>query len=211
MKTKSIIGFVILVVCFIASPAHAHGTKDGKTEGHQAHLTMIKDAKPDRDMNVDVRLYDLELLTQDGKRVKFKSDVIGDRLVAMTFIYTSCTTICPVYSAIFAQLQGLLGERLGREVILVTMTLDPTRDVPRRMKKEARKFGAKPGWLHLTGKKRNMDQVLRGLDAYFADFVEHPPMTLVGDGKTGTWRRFNGFPQPEHVLAMIDSLKAARE
>jgi protein SCO1/2 len=203
----------MLLICFIAIPGYAQETKqtkDGKIQGHAGHMAMIKDAKPDQDMNVDVRLHDLELLTQDAKRVKFKSDVIADKLVAMTFIYTSCTTICPVYNAIFTQLQDLLGERLGKDVILVTMTLDPTRDVPRRMKKEAKKFRAKPGWVYLTGKKQNVDQVLRGLDAYFADFVEHPPMTLIGDGKTGTWKRFNGYPGPEHLLTMIDELKAAR-
>ena len=178
---------------------------------HQEQHAMLKDTQAEDDMNVDIELHDLELVTQDGKRVKFKSDVINDKLVAMTFIFTSCTTICPVYSAIFSRLQPLLGDRLGSEVILVSITLDPTRDVPRRMKKEAKKFQAKPGWYYLTGKKGNVDQVLEGLDAYFQDFTLHPPMALVGDGKTGTWKRYTGFPKPEHLLAMIDELKAARE
>jgi protein SCO1/2 len=192
-------------------PAHGQETHDGATQGHQKHMAMVKNTKSDHEMNLDVQLHDLELVTQDRKRVKFKSDVIADRLVAMTFIYTSCTTVCPVYNAIFTQLQDLLGKRLGREVVLVTMTLDPARDIPRRMKKEARKFGAKPGWIYLTGEKQNVDQVLRGLDAYFPDFTEHPPMALIGDGRTGTWKRFNGFPQAGHLLAMIEELEAARE
>ena len=168
-------------------------------------------AQSESSLNVDIQLHDLELLTQDGNRVKFKSDVIGDKLVAITFIYTFCTTICPIYNAIFTQLQDLLGERQGKDVILISMTLDPARDIPRRMKREAHKFKAKPGWFYLTGKKQNVDQVLRGMDAYFPDFVEHPPMALIGDGKTDTWRRFNGFPRPQQLLAMIDELKAARE
>jgi protein SCO1/2 len=174
-------------------------------------MAMARDTATQAHLNLDIRLHDLELVTQDGKRVRFKSEVIGDKLAAITFIYTSCTTVCPVYNAIFTRLQGLLGERLGREVVLVTMTLDPARDIPRRMKKEARKYAAKPGWVYLTGKKQNVDQVLRGLDAYFPAFEEHPPMAIIGDGKTGTWKRFNGFPKPEHMLAMIDELKAARE
>ena len=211
MKTKTIIFLCGLLALIIAIPAQAQGTDDGKTQGHQTHLAMATDTKPDQNLNVDIRLYDRELVTQDGKRVKFKSEVIGDKLVAMTFIYTSCTTICPVYNAIFSQLQDLLGERQGRDTILVTITVDPARDIPRRMKKEAKKFKAKPGWFYLTGKKQNVDQVLTGLDAYFVDFEEHPPMALIGDGKTGTWRRFTGFPQAKHLLAMIDELKAARE
>jgi len=211
MKTITALVLSGLAALIIAIPAQAQGTDDGQTEGHQKHMTMTTDTKPDQNLNVDIRLYDRELVTQDGKRVKFKSDVIGDKLVAMTFIYTSCTTICPVYNAIFSQLQDLLGERQGRDTILVTITVDPTRDIPQRMKKEAKKFKAKPGWFYLTGKKQNVDQVLTGLDAYFVDFEEHPPMALIGDGKTGTWRRFTGFPQAKHLLAMIDELKAARE
>ena len=79
------------------------------------------------------------------------------------------------------------------------------------MKREAKKFKAKPGWFYLTGQKQNVDEVLQGLDAWFPNFEEHPPMALVGDGKTGTWRRFTGFPMPKQLLATIDELKAARE
>ena len=102
-------------------------------------------------------------------------------------------------------------ERQGRDVILVSMSIDPARDIPRRMKREAKKFKAKPGWYYLTGKKQIVNEVLKGLDAYFVDFEDHPPMALIGDGKTGTWRRFSGFPMPQHLLAMIDELEAARE
>ena len=211
MKPKLTILLSIMFICFSSIAAHAHDTAHGKTQAHAVHTAMKTNTQPDQQLNIDIQLHDLELLTQDRKRVKFKSDVIADKLVAMTFTYTSCTTVCPVYNAIFSQLQDLLGRRLGKDVVLITMTVDPARDVPRRMKKEAKKFKAKPGWVYLTGKKQNVDQVLRGLDAYFPDFTEHPPMAIVGDGKTGTWKRFNGFPQAKHLLAMIDELKAARE
>jgi len=211
MQLKPTLLTAALLVCFMVLPVNAGEMKDGTSPGHGTHVAMQKDRRGDPNLNIDVQLHDLELVTQDRQRVRFKSDVIADRLVAMTFVYTTCTTVCPVYNAIFTQLQDLLGERLGTDVVLVTMTLDPARDVPRRMKKEAKKFKAKPGWVYLTGKKQNVDQVLRGLDAYFADFTQHPPMAIVGDGRTGIWKRFNGFPQAERLLAMIDDLEAARE
>jgi protein SCO1/2 len=210
MKTKPYLMLSILLIGLLCIPAHAGQMKHGEKEGHEKHKAMLKDSKSEDQTNVEVHLHDLELVTQDGESVKFKSDLIGDKLVAMTFIYTSCTTICPVYNAIFTQLQELLGERQGREVILISMTIDPIRDTPLRMKREAQKFSARPGWAYLTGKKGNVDQVLKGLDAYYPDYTLHPPMTMVGDGKTGTWRRFYGFAQPEHLLTMIDELKAAR-
>lgn len=188
MKIKPIIVLCGLFALIIAIPAHAHRSKDGKPHKHLGDHS-----------NVDVQLYDLELVTQDGKRVKFKSDVIGDKLVAMTFIYTNCTTKCPAYSAIFTQLQDLLGERQGREVILISLTLDPARDIPRRMKKEAKKYKAKPGWFYLTGKKKNVHEVLKGLDAYLVDFEDHPPMALIGDGKNGYLAAFQRVSHAQAV------------
>ena len=198
---------LLLVFLMLGSAQGQEVKQDSATWGQQR---TAEDADFQPFMNVNVQLYDLELVTQEGKRVKFKSDVVADKLVAMTFIFTTCTTICPIYNAIFSQLQTLLGERMGKDVVMVTLTLDPTRDVVGRMKRTAQKFGAQPGWLYLTGEKPNVDQVLKGLGAYFPNFEEHPPMALVGDGKTGTWKRFNGFPSPEQVLAMIDELQAAR-
>ena len=203
MKTKTAIVLCGLMALIFVVPVYA--------QNDQPKVAMATENNSDSNLNIDVQLYDLELLTQDGKRVKFKSDVIGDKLVAMTFIYTFCTTVCPVYNAIFTQLQDLLGERQGREVILISLSIDPARDIPRRMKKEAKKFRAKPGWFYLTGKQQNVVQVLKGLDAYFADFESHPPMALIGDARMGTWRRFNGFPMPKQLLAMIDELEAARK
>jgi protein SCO1/2 len=171
---------------------------------------MMEKAAAPADTRVDVELKDLELRDQDGRTRRLASDVVGDKLVAMTFVYSSCTTICPIYSALFSEIQNRLGDRLGREVVLVTLTLDPTTDVPLRLKREAAKYRAKPGWTYLTGDKRNVEQVLRGLDAYFADFTQHPPMALIGDGRTGTWKRYNGFPEPGEVVRMLDELKAAR-
>jgi protein SCO1/2 len=200
----------IVLIGLLCIPAYAGQMKHAERDGHAKHKAMMKDIRSEEQTNVDVRLHDLELVTQDGERVKFKSDVIGDKLVAINFIYTSCTTICPIYNAIFTQLQELLGERQGKEVILISLSIDPARDVPRRMKKEAQKFKAKPGWTYLTGKKGNVDQVLKGLDAFYPDYTQHPPMAIVGDGKTGTWKRYFGFPHPEHLMTMIDELKAER-
>lgn len=206
-KTTTAVLFTGLLALAAASiPAVA---EDHDMDEHAAHRRMMeKNASGARnDLELEVTLHDLELLDQYGKRVRFKSDVVADKLVAMTFTYSTCTTICPIYSALFTRLQELLGDRMEREVVLVTMTLDPVTDVPLRLKKEAAKYRAKPGWYFLTGEKKNVVQVLKGLDAYFPDFTQHPPMAIVGDGQSGVWKRFNGFPQPEQLVAMLDELR----
>jgi len=137
--------------------------------------------------------------------------VIGDRIVVMDFVYTSCTTVCPVISAVFGQVQDKLGEQLGDEVVLVSVSVDPVRDTPQRLKAYAATHNAKPGWIWLTGGKRTMDEVLDGLGAYSPNFEDHPSMVLVGDGRSGEWSRFFGFPSPDRIMDQVNALQAARQ
>jgi protein SCO1/2 len=158
-----------------------------------------------------VKLVDRELLDQEGRKVRFASEVIGDRIVAVDFVYTTCTTVCPVLSAVFAQVQERLGDRLGREVVLLSITVDPVRDKPQRLRAYAAKHGAREGWTWLTGSKRDVDEVLTAMGAYTPNFEDHPAMVLVGDGRTGEWTRFFGFPATDRIVGKIDELSAARQ
>ena len=202
-------------VCVTAGSAdhehHQHeAIAEGEADPHAHHKAMLnKPAEPARSTEVDLR--DLMLVDQDGRQVKFVSDVIGDRIVVMDFVYTSCTTICPVLSALFGQVQGKLGDHLGEDVILVSVSVDPTRDTPQRLKAYAARHQARPGWIWLTGPKTTMDDVLDGLGAYSPDFENHPSMVLVGDGRTGEWSRFFGFPSPDRIMDQVNALQAARQ
>jgi len=158
----------------------------------------------------DVRLVEAMLVNQDGVPVNFKSEVLGDQLVVMNFVFTTCTTVCPVLSSILTRVQQDLGERQGGEVRLFSLSVDPTRDTPERLKAYAARHRAKAGWSWLTGSPEEMKRVLEGLGAYTPDFTRHAPMVLVGDPRTGVWTRFNGFPNPEQLLAKVDELAAAR-
>jgi protein SCO1/2 len=160
---------------------------------------------------VNITLHDLELLNQDGKRLKFKSNAIGDKIVAITFTYTNCTTICPVLDSIFTKLQDLVGPRLGNDVGLLPVSIDPVNDSPARLKKHALKLKAKPGWTFLTGRKNDVDNVLKGLDAYAPDIYNHPPTVFVGDGKKNVWKRLYGFPSAEKIMAVIKEFEDARK
>lgn len=196
-------GSILASVCLAADP-HDHDASDP----HAHHKAML--SKPTTGQSVDVDLVDMELLNQDGASVQFPSEVIGDKIVIMDFVYTTCTTICPVLTAVFTQLQDRLGERLGRDVLLVSVSVDPTTDTPRRLKAYAKRIKARDGWTWLTGRKRAVDHVLEGLGAYTPDFTQHPSMILVGDGRSGQWARFYGFPSPDQILAQVDGLLAAR-
>ena len=182
----------------------------GDDDPHAHHKAMAEKKTVEAE-STRVELHDRQLLDQDGKKVKFVSDIIGDNIVVIDFMYTSCTAICPVISAIFTQVQGKLGDEMGQGVSLVSMTVDPIRDTPKRLKAFSKKHGAKEGWVWLTGKKRVVDEVLDGLGAYTTNFEDHPAMVLVGDGRTGEWSRFFGFPNPDRIVKEVERLKAKRK
>jgi protein SCO1/2 len=160
---------------------------------------------------VQVKLFDLPLLDQDGKTVRFRADVVGDRIVVIDTFFTTCTLICPILGAIFMELQELAGDRLGKDVALVSISVDPLTDIPPRMKKYGEEWEARPGWIFLTGGKPNVDQVLTGLGMYAPDFTDHPSAFLVGDGKTGEWTRFYGFATPEQLMGKVRELTEKRK
>jgi len=161
-----------------------------------------------------VMLHDIELVDTDGQPVRFKSEAVGDRIVVVDFIYTSCTTICPVTSALFGEVQGRLaeqlGERFGPDVKLITLTVDPATDTPQRLKDYAGNFGGPAGWLWLTGDKPKVDKVLAGLGAYAPDFTRHSGAILVGDARGGEWTRFYGTPRAQDIVDRVERLLATR-
>lgn len=203
MKTVLLLGSVLAL---LPGPALGHGLK---TTAHHDRDTTGVAADPAAD-TINVTLLDLELVDQDGRSVRFKSEAIGERIVVMDFIYTTCSTLCPVLSTIMAQVQDRLGDRLGRDVSLLSISVDPATDTPERLKESADRWGAGPGWRWLTGYKPEVDRVLDALAVYTPDFTEHPSVVLVGDGKNGGWTRFYGFPSPDEIVAKVDQLAAGR-
>ena len=194
-----------LVMALVIAPASAQHTN------HDHHTQHAKDAvKPVAPQRATFKLTETPLLDQEGRTLKFKSEVLGERIAVIGFVFTTCTTVCPVVSAVMAQVQDKLGARLGRDVALVTVSVDPVRDTPARMKEYGTKMGSGANWTWLTGPKPQVDEVLKVFGAYTPNFTEHPALIVVGDAKSGKWLRFYGFPTPEQLMAAVNELTAGR-
>ncbi|MFZ5541635.1 MAG: SCO family protein [Pseudomonadota bacterium] len=178
------------------STASAHGTGDH--------------AKADAPAAARVQLEDTLLLDRYGVERRLKSDVLGDRVAVVNFVYTTCTTVCPVTSATFAQLQERLGARLGTQVRLVSITVDPQRDTPARLRAYAAKHDAGMHWTWLTGRKDAVDAALKGFGAYTPNPQDHPAIVMIGDARSGQWTRLYGFPAVAEILAEVDRRIAER-
>lgn len=144
-------------------------------------------------------LPDVTLINQDGKKVRLQTLVKGDTPVVVSFIYGTCTTICPVLSAGFVNLQGKLAAT-GQTVRLVSITIDPENDTPKVMKEYLKRYRAKPGWDFVTGSRSDIDAVMRSFNAYIPDKMSHYPLNLIRNPKDGSWVRLFGIMSSREFL-----------
>jgi protein SCO1/2 len=142
---------------------------------------------------------DVVLVNQDGKKVRLASLVDSEQPVIVDFIYGTCTTICPVLSAGFVNLQAKLGPS-SQNVRLVSITIDPENDTPKVMKEYLKRFRAKPGWDFLTGSRADIDAVMRAFNAYIPDKMSHYPLNLIRMPKDGRWVRLYGLMSSRELL-----------
>ncbi len=157
-----------------------------------------------------INIPDLELLDQDGRKIHFYSDLVKGRVVVINFIFTTCTTICPPLGATFARVQKELGERAGRDVHFISISVDPTTDTPERLKAWGAKFHAGPAWTFVTGQRPVISDLLRALGASTASPQDHSPTVLIGNDARGQWTRSYGLAPPSQLVKIIDDAIAGR-
>ena len=149
---------------------------------------------------------DVQLTTQDGAKVRFY-DLIRGKTVAIELIYTSCRYACPLETARLAQVQRLLGDRMGRDVFFYSISIDPEHDTPAVLKAFAESFHAGPGWTFLTGRRADIERLARKLGLYSTPDPEnkdgHVPALLLGNEATGEWMRASALDNPGMTATMI--------
>src|SRR6266568_4564246 len=152
---------------------------------------------------------DVELVRDDGKAVRLRQELDDGRPVVLSFIFTSCTTVCPVITATLAQLQRKLGPARDH-MHLVSISIDPEFDTPERLREYASKFGAGPGWQHYGGTLAASLATQRAFDVYRGDKMNHAPATLVRTAPGSEWVRIDGFATADQLLAELPTLHASR-
>lgn len=148
----------------------------------------------------------LKLVDQDGRRVDLYDDLMKDRVVVINSFFTSCTGSCPVMARTFLHVQEQLGDRVGRDVWLISITVDPAHDTPAVLKKFAEQWKARPGWRLLTGTKEEVAAALQKLGQYVDDRETHKSLILVGNDRTGLWKKLFGLAKPAEIYASVESV-----
>jgi protein SCO1 len=149
------------------------------------------------------------LTTHEGEQVRFYDDLIKDKLVTINFVYTSCKVTCPLTTANLVRVQEILGDRVGRDLFMYSITLDPEHDTPKMLKKYAETHGVGPGWLFLTGKPKEIEMLRRKLGFTWADPVRdakkdnHTGMLKYGNEPLMQWGGVPGMANPKWIARCI--------
>ncbi len=146
---------------------------------------------------------EVEVLDQNGNALHFYSDLIKGKTVAINFIFTNCTTICPPLAATFARVQKEMGDKVGRDVHFISISVDPLTDTPERLKAWGAKFKAGPGWTFVTGDKEQIDKLLYALGASVSRREDHSPTVIVGNDLKGVWTRTYGLARTTQLEELI--------
>lgn len=153
---------------------------------------------------------DVEVLDQEGNALHFYSDLIKGKTVAINFIFTNCTTICPPLAATFARVQKEMGDRVGNDVHFISISVDPLTDTPERLKAWGAKFKAGAGWTFVTGNKLEMDKLLYALGASVSRREDHTPSVIIGNELKGVWTRTYGLARTSQMVKLIENVIEGR-
>lgn len=152
-------------------------------------------------------LPDLALRDQDNRQVRFYSDLIKGRNVLISFFYTTCGSTCLRQGKVVAELQDELGDRLGRDIFLISVTMDPETDTPKRLKAWSKQHGRRKGWTLVTGGTAEMEKLVGHLTGNPLGRLEtHAPFIYLGNDKKNHWRATYGLSTPKTLIKQIEEL-----
>jgi protein SCO1 len=224
MLTKAFV--ILLLFCFVPAvnfaaaqtrkasghyecPMHPDVTskKPGKCPKCQMKLRFTPDkpkeeAPPAEPASTAVRIPDVPVQDQNGKSLNFYTDLVKGKVVAINFVFTTCTTICPPLTATFRRVQQQLAEQ-NSPAQLISVSVDPAIDTPERLRDFAAKFKAEPGWAFVTGNTSDINSLLQRLGVAVTNKNDHTPMILIGNDEAGYWTRAYGLSSPASLVKLI--------
>jgi len=202
-----VLGLLLAPALALAHAGHDHGKPTPSVSGKPGAGPQAKAAPSAPAWEAATpRVPDVQVRDQTGKLVRFHSDLIKGRKVAINFIFTSCTSVCSPMTATFRAVQQELKARKRDDVHLISVSVDPLTDTPETLTAFGKKFGAEAGWTFVTGSRKSIDEILKAFAIGAGDPDDHAPLVYLSDESGRTWTRSSGLAAP---LAIVDRLVGA--
>lgn len=193
--------------CLFVSQARAAGDM---ASGHEAHSSMMHMEMPSPPLQNTVAQYrvpDVTLIREDGTKVNLKDEIGDGKPVILNFIFTSCTTVCPVLSRTMSMVQSRLGAEADK-VHLVSISIDPEQDTPARLATYAKRYHAGPSWHFYTGTLAASITTQKAFNAYRGDKMDHEPATYLRLAPGQPWLRMGGFATADNIVRVYHRMLA---
>lgn len=200
MSRISLIAGLFVALSPLTTMAHDHNTTSPG-----ASTPTREQARSPATFREDARSYftDLPVIAQDGKERRFFSDVLKDKVVLIYLFFTNCKAACPMINQKLANVQPLLGDRLGTDITMISITTDPANDTPPVVKEYSEHFGPRPGWLFLTGETQNIVSIVRRLGHTSPDPNAHSTFLTVGNVAKARWTKLRPTASEAEIAEML--------
>lgn len=169
-------------------------------------------AAPARPSVASQRFPNVEVITHEGKKVRFYDDLIKDKIVLINFFYAQCEKFCPVQTANLVKVQEILGDRVGKDIFMYSLTLKPAEDTPEKLQHYVHMNGIGPGWQLLTGTRENMEELrvklgFRDSDPEIdKDTSNHIGLVVYGNDALNRWSGCPATSDPHEIAREVSWL-----
>jgi cytochrome oxidase Cu insertion factor (SCO1/SenC/PrrC family) len=207
MSRIFLVAGLVIALSSLSAIAHEHHGPSSSAGDGAPGVAMMQSLRQDK-----ARSYftDLPVIAQDGKERRFFSDVLMDKVVLIYLFFTNCENTCPVINQTLANVQDLLGDRLGIDITLISITTDPARDTPAVVREYSNYFEPRAGWLFLTGDPQNMKTIVGRLGHTSSDPTAHTTFLMVGDVAKAKWTKLKPTASEAEIAAMLNLLADER-
>ncbi len=177
----------------------------GPVEAQQTHAGATTPAKQTGSA-AETYFTDVVLVNQDGEKMRFYNDLLRDKVVIINSFFGTCTGVCLPLNRNLEKVQAALGDRLGKSVHIISISVDPTVDTPASLKAYAKKLHARPGWFFLTGNKQDVDFALKKIGHFVEQKESHLNIFIIGNERTGLWKKAFGLASSDELVKVVESV-----
>jgi protein SCO1 len=209
-RRSRLLGMALAVLCSAGQMAVAQtpGNKPANPGGQAQPNTSAQASPPAAAAQSPAHQYftDVVLVAQNGEKMRFYSDLLQGKVVIINSFFGTCQGVCLPMNRNLEKVQDALGDRIGKDVRIISISVDPTVDTPASLKEYAAKLHAKPGWYFLTGDQQNVEFALKKLGQFVADKQDHTNILIIGNERTGLWKKAFGLAPATDLIKVVESV-----
>ncbi len=193
-------------VAQVRNQAQANTTATVVGSSQKQAPSQPQEAKPATPSAAQTYFTDVVLVNQQGEKMRFYTDLLLGKVVVINSFFATCPGSCLPMERNLEKMQQALGDRVGKDVHIISISVDPIVDTPANLKEYAKKLNARPGWYFLTGEKQNIDLALKKLGHLVANKQDHLNIFIIGNERTGLWKKAFGLAQSDELIKVVESV-----